>query len=406
MTVVREVSMSRSHPPTCAAPARDFDLHGLAGIRLLNPSPGDAAAVARQLGPIQAPLADEPDILVRFVDRLPQMSPVHSLGMAEAGFTEDAFLVWGHTRAGRRAAQIAFDRIGRQCEIVCETGLSTVPLLLPILNLTLLGKGVLPLHASAFTYDGKGVIVTGWAKGGKTETLLAFLARGATYVGDEWVYLSGDGQRMYGLPEPIRVWDWHLEALPQYWRRVDRRDRVRLRALQRLIRWMERRAARTPRGASPGGNGLDRLESLLKRQLSVRLPVEKLVGHRLGPLVGTPEKILFVVSHDAPEVMVEPIDPREIAQRMVFSLQYERLKLMADYWKFRFGFPERTNELIEQAEERQRQILLRVLRGKEAYTVYHPYPVALPALFDAIVPLLDRPVGRGSSGDLAVSALG
>ena len=34
----------------------DYDLHGLAGVRLLNATPGDAAVVTRQLGPIQAPL--------------------------------------------------------------------------------------------------------------------------------------------------------------------------------------------------------------------------------------------------------------------------------------------------------------------------------------------------------------
>jgi hypothetical protein len=30
----------------------DYDLHGLAGIRLLDAAPADAAAVTRQLGPI------------------------------------------------------------------------------------------------------------------------------------------------------------------------------------------------------------------------------------------------------------------------------------------------------------------------------------------------------------------
>jgi len=55
-----------------------------------------------------------------------------------------------------------------------------VPHLLAVINLTALAKGVLPLHASAFTYRGLGVLATGWAKGGKTETLLEFAWLGAT----------------------------------------------------------------------------------------------------------------------------------------------------------------------------------------------------------------------------------
>ena len=35
----------------------DYDVHGLVGIRLVDPSPTDAAAVARQLGPLESPLS-------------------------------------------------------------------------------------------------------------------------------------------------------------------------------------------------------------------------------------------------------------------------------------------------------------------------------------------------------------
>ena len=58
----------------------DYDLHGLAGIRLIDASAGDVAAVTRQLGPIQASLTREPDIIIRFVDRLPASSSSCYLG--------------------------------------------------------------------------------------------------------------------------------------------------------------------------------------------------------------------------------------------------------------------------------------------------------------------------------------
>jgi hypothetical protein len=126
----------------------------------------------------------------------------------------------------------------------------------------------------------------------------------------------------------------------------------------------------------------------LKRQLFVDMHPKRLFGSGFGAMTGTLNKIFFVGSHETPDVVVRPVNPQEIAQRMVFSLQYERLPFMAFYMMFRFAFPDRVNQLIESAEERQRETLGRVLAGKDAYTVYHPYPVPIPALFDAISPLL------------------
>ena len=108
----------------------------------------------------------------------------------------------------------------------------------------------------------------------------------------------------------------------------------------------------------------------------------------MGPLAADLDKVLFVASHDSPDVIVAPIDPGEVAQRMVFSLQAERLDFMAYYLKFRFAFPEARNELIEQAEERQRALLVKMMAGKDTYALYHPYPVSIPFLYDAVLPYL------------------
>ena len=71
---------------------------------------------------------------------------------------------------------------------------------------------------------------------------------------------------------------------------------------------------------------------------------------------------------------------------MVYSLQEERMDLISFYLKYRFAFPERSNPIIGQAEEVQRETLLKVLAGKDAYAVYHPYPVSIPALYDETHP--------------------
>ena len=363
----------------------DYDLHGIVGIRLLGAAPADATAVTGQLGPIHAPLGREPDIVIRFVDRLSISGGLHYLGVDEAGFTDDAFLVLRSKHKAHARVKIAFDQIGKRCEIICERGLPAVPLLIPILNLTALAKGVLPLHACAFIYNGVGVVATGWSKGGKTETLLAFMSRGARYVGDEWIYISGDGDRVYGIPEPIRMWDWHLRDLPEYRAVVKRGERARLMVL-RLAQSAGRVNSRIARNGSGPLKVFSRLAAVLKRQLYVDIPPERLFSGGVVSLSGTFDRLFFVVSHESPDVTVRPVDPQEVARRIQFSLQHERQDFMSYYMKFRFAFPDARNEFIERVDEFQLDLLRQALAEKEAYAVFHPYPVPIPQLFDALSP--------------------
>lgn len=368
----------------------DFDLHGIVGIRLINAEPSDLAAVKRQLGPIQSVLTRDPDIVIRFVDRMQLSSSVRYIGVEDAGFTEDAFLILRGKYQASIQVQIPFDQIGsRQCEIVCESGAPAIPLLIAIINLTALSKGVLPLHASALLYDGKGVLITGWSKAGKTETLLAFAANGAEYIGDEWIYLSADGQRMYGIPEPTRIWYWHLQEMPRYKAMVKRKDLRRLQALNLLAKTLRRLEFSPLKRRANYLQALKRLTALVQRQLYVQLPPEKLFGQKAEKTDVRPEKIFFVVSHDQPDVTVQPIDSQELAERMVFSLQEERMEFLSYYLKYRFAFPECSNPLIDQAEEIQRKLMLRAVADKEAYAIYHPYPFSIPSLFDTIRPYCD-----------------
>jgi hypothetical protein len=376
-----QASPSQTSPPAQV----DFDLHGIVGIRLINPSMGDIAALNRQLGPIQTPLSRQPDITIRFVDRLAFTSPVRLLGVDDAGFTEQAFLVLRSKHKTQAKVQIPIELIGQPCEILCESGLPAVPLLIPIINLTALANGALAIHASAFNFNGVGALSTGWSKGGKTEMLLAFTAQGAQYIGDEWVYLSQDGQRMFGIPEPIRLWDWHLADLPQYRARVGKRDQARLRVLK-VLQSVDDALLRSADGKLPLNQAMRRLQPVLKGQLHVDIPPQKLFQQRFETLSSELHKVFFVGSHASPEVTVQAVDPHEVAQRMVFSLQYERQAFISYYLAFRFAFPEKSNGFIEAAEEIQRHRLNSLLAGKETYAVHHPYPVSIPDLFAAVCP--------------------
>jgi hypothetical protein len=311
--------------------------------------------------------------VIRFVDRLERSSRLRYIGLDDAGFTEDAFVLLRSKGKSPARVKIDFSQLGGPAEIVCERGLAAVPLLIPILNMTLLGKGILPLHASAFVHEGTGVVATGWSKGGKTEALLAFVSRGAEYVGDEWVYVSSDGSRVYGIPERIRIWSWQLRQLPQYERLVKPAERARLKALEALLGG-ESLWRRGPAG---------RAKALLKRQLHVDVDPQRLFG-RLGALTAPFDRLFFLVGHEQEAVTVHPIDPSDVARRMVSSLQHENLELMAAYLKYRFAFPQAHSNLVDHAASLQRDAVARALAGKPAFVVHHPYPVSLHALFEAM----------------------
>lgn len=387
---VQHTGHQASAPLRAGTPPVTYDLHGAVAIELRNAGAADAAAVTRQLGPIQAPLTRPADIVIEFVPKLELAGSLRYLGVDDTAFDDESFYVLRAKHKARAMVRIPFGDIGRGCRIVCEHGLPAVPLLIPILNLTALGRGVLPLHAAAFRHGDVGVLATGWSKGGKTETLLAFMANGAHYIGDEWVYISPDG-RMHGIPEPIRLWHWHLESLPQYWSRVESGDKLRLKSLRLLTSMLDRAGQSTLGGRKPARQA-QRIAAFAKQQQHVDVAPAALFGPRAaaGTNAGPTrmDKVIFVASHAAPQVTVQPLAGAEIAERMVFSLQEERRNFLSYYAKFRFAFPAAYSPLVEEAGEIERKLLLQALADKDAYGVYHPYPVALPALYDAVAPLL------------------
>lgn len=369
--------MSATGGPATSQPRGvDFDLHGVVGVRLVDPTSADVATVTRQLGPIQGRLDRDPDLVVRFADHVDVDGSITYVGWPETGYTRDEFLVM-RGRAGVVArAALPLDRLGTQCEIVCERGMGHVPHLVAMVNLLALDRDVLPLHASAFEHDGTGVLATGWAKGGKTETLLAFTRLGAAQIGDEWVYLWPDGS-MRGIQEPVRLWHWHVRQLPRVRAGLSRPDRIRLAALGALADGAGRVAAGVRR---PGAlaSVLRRGAPVLRRQAYVQVPTAVLFPVR--STAGQLDVVLLVTSADQPAVSIEPIEAEEVARRMAASLQEEREPFMAHYRQFRFAFPDRSSALVERAPEREQELLRKLLGARPAFQLRHPYPFELDSV--------------------------
>lgn len=365
----------------------DFDIHGHAGVRVLGTA-ADARIVARQLGPLQGELTDEPDIVVEFVDRV-DVGPMTYLGRNEWAYDDRGLIVLRGRMKSQIRARLPLDTVGEGCHIVIERGAPAVPYLVALVNLCVLANGGLPLHAAAFEMGGVGVVVTGWSKGGKTESLLAALDAGARYVGDEWVYLLDGGTRAIGVPEPIRVWDWYLDQLETIRPELSTGDRVRSRVLAGAVDLTER----TERG--PVGAGAQRfarrVRHLLDGQRHVDLPVADLTGSAARPEAVDVHAVVHTMSTETDTVSLQPADAAGVAAHMAGSLAFERLGLMAIYHAFRYAFPDRRSGLIESAHEIESARLQQFLTPRPCWQSTHPYPPDLADLRRSLSVLWESP---------------
>ena len=355
---------------------RDYDLPGVVGVRVLDAGASELEAIDRQLGPLGSTLNHEPDLTLRFVDRIQPKGTLRTLGKDDAGFDDESFYILRGAFKSRVMVEIPFAELGQPCEVRIEKGLSAVPLLVALINFQALQHGVLPLHSSAFELDGTCTLVTGWSKGGKTEALLASMAHGANYVGDEWVYVHPDTKRLCGLPQPIRVWKWHLDSLPAVQSSVRFKERARVSVLHSLSRGVE-----GSRRVSPVGRSfLRRLSWLLGKQTHIDLAPHQLFGADACRLEGRLDRLVFVCCHESPEIRWQREDPAQIAERMLASQVTEAQPLLQAYQLFRHAFPGAVNPRIEKLEQRQRELLEESFHSVPSFGIYHPYRMDLREL--------------------------
>jgi hypothetical protein len=363
----------------------DFNLHNLFLIRLENPTPEAVQAVKAQVGVHPSSFDIEPDLKVCYVDRF--NAPMNHLVMGNTGFINDEFYVVTGTGRKEYRVQFPFASLGQPCKVICETGTNEIPLLNLIINLRMLAKGLMPIHASAFVYDGIGVVVNGWPQGGKTSALFSFLTQGAQFVSDDWLFADSDG-KIYGLMQPIKLSDWQLNQLPEYQSQVSRKKQWTIKG----IRWLDGAMQVMPKSFQhdflPAKAFYKGLKQLNKSQRHVNLLPETLFASDLIAPTGHFDVLLLTLSHETPEVVIAPIATEIAIERLLAALQYEWMQWEKHYVQYLYAFPHRRNMLIDTSRKKQRELLEHLLAGKRTFAVNHPHPVALDELYQAISQIL------------------
>ena len=116
------------------------------------------------------------------------------------------------TRNQQQKIAVDFDTFGPGCRLLC-TSQATAADVLPWVNLLLPAADIVSLHASAFTWQGEGVVITGNAGSGKTGALLAAIDQGAEAIGDECIWINQEAG-LRGLFPQMEIRAAYFRELP------------------------------------------------------------------------------------------------------------------------------------------------------------------------------------------------
>ncbi len=276
----------------------------------------------------RGPRAEPGDVTLVRLDR-PTVVELH--GPAKDGLTT------GLDRNGRLLARygdrwVEVPPPGDPClEVGVEEGLALracwADVVRPALHQAIRGQGAVAVHAAAV--DGGptgGTLVGGWSESGKTEVALALVEAGARFLSDKWTATGVNGE-ISAFPVGVGVRGWALQTLPILRRALPPRARRQLRVARATRRvlgptldrpWGGRATSLVARTARRGIELGDRAELTASELRAVYGAVDD--PARRAAL----ETVVLLVNGPSPEVNVERLSARRVADRLARSAAYER----------------------------------------------------------------------------------
>jgi hypothetical protein len=369
----------------------DYDIGGLLGLRLVDPTPSLARLVARQLDPLQPnPLKSEPDVSISQLSHASPAGKRFRLGDAgdsqECEFNDSEFVL---LKRGV-SVSVPFDSIGANCNIGWSGGgirRLLIDYVRPALQLSLLPKGCLALHSAAVLHQGKGFLLAGWAESGKSEAMLGFLQAGASFVSDKWTIVDADGPTISHFPTPITVRNWMIDLVPGLRDRLTNTELVRAKAAGLAASVLKASEALERAPLVSGVKGLADLAGRVSVTPTQLLGKNGEARGQWGSASSAPlEGLFLLMTTSEPKISVRPAEAGEVAGRLAECGRYERRAFFGLYERFKYAFPSRPNPLVERAPETESKLLAKALSSRPVHVVETPFPFDPSALYEAIQP--------------------
>lgn len=245
----------------------------------------------------------------------------------------------------------------------------------PALQVALHGRGAVAVHSAAVGVDGRGVLVAGWSESGKTETALALVERGASFVSDKWTVVADDGTAA-AFPITVGIRGWVLPHLPRL------RDALGPAARARFA------AASVLRRATPGGDTVDRAVAMADRVALSPSAIRRAYGDAGAPWQVPLGAVAVLTTVPGQMVRARPADPEWAAERLARTADFERRGLFELHDRACWALPDRERGVRERLREHERAFLRAALERTRVIEVQAPFPTDPRPVADAIANLL------------------
>lgn len=260
----------------------------------------------------------------------------------------------------------------------------------PALQLAAIEHHAVAVHGSAVAADGRGIVVAGWSEAGKTETALALVEEGASFLSDKWTLVFGD-RSLACFPVSIGVRRWLLRYAPTLRRGLPRAARLQFAAAAAGEAATHLTASLARRGGVVAATQSAMAELAALAQRASLSPSQLSAVYAQPPPTGRAPfaaLILLTTTTDGRPTAV-PRDAAWAARRLACSASYERRDFLALAERARYvrGGGEGA-DVARQIEDREERHLASVLAGVRVIEVRAPFPSDPRRIVDAVRPLL------------------
>lgn len=240
-----------------------------------------------------------------------------------------------------------------------------------LVDLVALLRGLLPLHASAFVCDGRGIAVTGPPRSAKTMALLAFTAHGAEALGDE---------RVYADPAARVLYRGHATVSTPVYRLRGRKNLLHTAGSRAL--WISAAdAIMHPLTERTG----ERWARAWERRSRVALSVDSVGNFTVAPL----HAMVVCVRQQSEAVHAERCDATHAAELATAATlaDIEPAMQLAHGW--RAALPDSADQ-VEVSMVDLLDRMTRLVSPVDTFVLRHPYPANEFAVFAALEPLINH----------------
>ncbi|MEA2184887.1 MAG: hypothetical protein QOF69_4072 [Solirubrobacteraceae bacterium] len=336
--------------------------------------------VASQMDPFPgAPSTADPDVLI---DAGPSPAITEIQNPANDGLVTGSDGDALYVRAGDGWCRLpATGRTGGPARFVLSGGFPLwrvfKTVMRPAIQLALLPAGAVAVHSASVEFEGAGIVVAGWSESGKTETALALMESGASFLSDKWTVWDA-GAQLSAFPIGVGIRRWVLPYLPRLRGSLTRAARAQFAAAGAADRATRplRGGRRGGRLAGLAGEAMDRAVALADRAALTPTELRAAYGQTDDPARRVRAGCIVLLANVATdEVSVQETDPAVAAARLARSGAYERRVWFALQERARFALPAAAaGPTMEEVVERERALLGPLLASTRILTVRAPFP--------------------------------